>query len=188
MEPVLFPCVQVKLGACKADAAIDAFLNSRPSQRWVLLGQHAVQSHMQLWTAWIQAARNELREAMVARSVDAEFLRYLAGTHHISEAFSRAGLQQGQSGAWVVYLPEAQAHLNELGHAHPVAGKSSVFDDELGALLAQLNWTRDKTTTTLSIEGRKQLGIDVDGWPEALAEESLLAHVLMADDQSSSHR
>ena len=52
----------------------------------------------------------------------------------------------------------------------------------------QLNWTRDQTTTNLSIEGRKQLGIDVDGWPEALAEESLLAHVLMADDQSSSHR
>ena len=174
MEPVLFPCVQVKLGAGKADAAIDAFLNSRPSQRWVLLGQHAVQSHMQLWTAWIQAARNELREAMVARSVDAEFLRYLAGTHHISEAFSRAGLQQGQSGAWVVYLPEAQAHLNELGHAHPVAAKSSVFDDELDALLAQLNWTRDETTTTLSIEGRKNSASMLMDGPKRLLKNRFL--------------
>ena len=59
---------------------------------------------------------------------------------------------------------------------HPFSMMSS-------APLAQLNWTRDETTTNLSIEGRKQLGIDVDGWPEALAEESLLAHVLMADDQ-----
>ena len=174
MEPVLFPCVQVKLRAGKADAAIDAFLNSRPSQRWVLLGQHAVQSHMQLWTAWIQAARNELREAMVARSVDAEFLRYLAGTHHISEAFSRAGLQQGQSGAWVVYLPEAQAHLNELGHAHPVAAKSSVFDDELDALLAQLNWTRGETTTTLSIEGRKNSASMLMDGPKRLLKNRFL--------------
>jgi len=32
------------------------------------------------------------------------------------------------------------------------------------------------------------LGIDVEGWAEERLEEAILAHVLMADDQSSSHR
>jgi hypothetical protein len=34
----------------------------------------------------------------------------------------------------------------------------------------------------------RKLGIDVEGWSDERVEESLVAHVLMADDQSSSHR
>ena len=101
----------------------------RPSARWVLLGGHAVMGDEQLWTAWIQASRNELRGRMVARSIDAEFLRYLAGTHHISEAFSRAGLQEGQTTAWVVYLPEAEGLENDLGHLQPVAKDMQPFQN-----------------------------------------------------------
>ncbi|MGB2070024.1 MAG: hypothetical protein ACPHVR_00135, partial [Poseidonia sp.] len=88
-----FPVANVHLSGEAPNEAIDRFLKYRPSERWVLLGGHAAQSMDQLWTAWVQAARNDLRDGMVARSIDAEFLRYLAGTHHISEAFTRAGLQ-----------------------------------------------------------------------------------------------
>ena len=83
---------------------------------------------------------------MVARSIDAEFLRYLAGTHHISEAFARAGLQEGQDHGWVICLPSAHGLENDLGHLQPEA------DD---------------------------VRQDFD---------SIIAHILMADDQSSSHR
>ena len=92
-----FPIAGVQLDGTEPSRAIDGFLKQRADERWVLLGGHAAQSMDQLWTAWIQATRNELREAMVARSIDAEFLRYLAGTHHISEAFARAGLRDGQT-------------------------------------------------------------------------------------------
>ena len=105
----------------------------RPSSRAaigaVLLGGHAVMGDEQLWTAWIQASRNELRGRMVARSIDAEFLRYLAGTHHISEAFSRAGLQEGQTTAWVVYLPEAEGLETTLATSSPWPRKMQPFQN-----------------------------------------------------------
>jgi hypothetical protein len=41
---------------------------------------------------------------------------------------------------------------------------------------------------SFSIEDLERLGVDVEGWSEERLEEAILAHVLMADDQSSSHR
>lgn len=183
-----FPCIFVQLNKKSAKDCIDDFLNQRPNPRWVLLGEHAVQTNMQIWTAWVQAARNELRGSMVARSVDAEFLRYLAGTHHISEAFSRAGLQEGQNHAWVVYLPLAEAKHNDLGHAQPSPRTHRGYEAERSTFIEALGWTIESSDIIPSIEGMKQLGIDVEGWSNERVEESLVAHVLMADDQSSSHR
>ncbi len=183
-----FPCHGVCVGSGSPQTHVEAFLRTRPSSNWVLLGQHAVMSHEQLWTAWIQAARNALRKRMVARSIDAEFLRYLAGTHHISEAFSRAGLQDGQTMAWVVCLPAAKGLENDLGHLQPVAEDVVDFESKLSALMNQLGWSLGTLAATFSIEGARQLGVDVDGWEGVRSSESILAHILMADDQSSSHR
>lgn len=183
-----FPIVSVQLGGEEPSNAIKRFLKHRPTERWVLLGGHAAQSMDQLWTAWIQATRNELRQVMVARSIDAEFLRYLAGTHHISEAFARAGLQQTQKQAWILHLPVAEGEANDLGHVQPVATPSASFEDDLVEVLDALGWTHQKSSVAFSIEGAKQLGVDLEGWAEDRQEESLVAHVLMADDQSSSHR
>ncbi len=183
-----FPCCLVAMTASEEGTPVDRFLQHRSDARWVLIGQHAVQSHVQLWTAWIQAARNELRNTMVARSVDAEFLRYLAGTHHISEAFSRAGVGAEDGLAWVVWLPQAEGEANDLGHLQPKAVLEGTFDDGLASLLSSLSWSKDESEASPSIEGMKRLGIDVEGWAEERLEEAILAHVLMADDQSSSHR
>jgi len=183
-----FPCALVAMTANDEGSPVDRFLQHRADARWVLIGLHAVQSHVQLWTAWIQAARNELRNTMVARSVDAEFLRYLAGTHHISEAFSRAGVGSGDGFAWIVWLPPAEGEANDLGHLQPKALLGESFDEGLNALLSSLVWTRDGRNVSFSIEDLERLGVDVEGWSEERLEEAILAHVLMADDQSSSHR
>ena len=183
-----FPIAGVQLDGTEPSRAIDGFLKQRADERWVLLGGHAAQSMDQLWTAWIQATRNELRGAMVARSIDAEFLRYLAGTHHISEAFARAGLQDGQTAAWVLHLPTARGEANDLGHVQPVAGPHETFQEGLEALVKRLGWSFRDDPMSFSIEGARRLGADLDGWAEERRSESLVAHVLMADDQSSSHR
>ena len=188
MSPHPFSLANVQLNGEGPKEAIDHFLKHRPSERWVLLGGHAAQSMDQLWTAWIQATRNELRGAMVARSIDAEFLRYLAGTHHISEAFARAGLQPGQQDAWVVYLPEAKGVANDLGHVQPVATPPASFHEDVNTLCSLLDWGRKGAETSYSIEGARLLGVDVEGWSKDREEEALVAHILMADDQSSSHR
>ena len=68
MEASPFPCVSVRLPSTDVEAYVAAFLEQRESPRWVLLGDHAVQGEAQLWTAWVQAVRHELRGSMVARS------------------------------------------------------------------------------------------------------------------------
>ncbi|MGB1587464.1 MAG: hypothetical protein ACPHJD_01470 [Poseidonia sp.] len=188
MEQGRFPIAAVRLGSSGDLSPIDAFIRQRPSNRWVMLGQHSVQSLDQVWTAWIQATRNELRSAMVARSVDAEFLRYLAGTHHISEAFVRAGWTDTQQHAWVASIPVAEGVANDLGHLQPSATETERFEADLAALVNELGWTVEEIPMTLSIEGMSTLGIDVEGWPDERLQEALIAHILMADDQSSSHR
>ena len=185
---MLFPVVNADIKADEAAEAIEKFLKKRPDGRWVLLGNHAVQSTEQLWAAWTKAARNELRGTMVARSIDAEFIRYLAGTHHISEAFARAGLQNGQTSAWIVCLPEAGEIQAESGHAQPQPVFLANFENRAEALLSSLGWGLSESAMRYSIEGAKQLGIDVESWVTDRRFESLVAHVLMADDQSSSHR
>ena len=188
MSTQAFPIVNVDIGGLSPKKAIQHFLEHRPSERWVLLGEHAAQSVDQLWTAWIQATRNELRGCMVARSIDAEFLRYLAGTHHISEAFARAGLQSGQSSAWVLCLPTAEGVENDLGHVQPIAQGALAFSNHLDGFLESLGWPTTSSDVSFSIEDSQILGIDVQGWEKGREFESLIAHVLMADDQSSSHR
>ena len=185
---MLFPVVNADIKADEAAEAIEKFLKKRPDGRWVLLGNHAVQSTEQLWAAWTKAARNELRGTMVARSIDAEFIRYLAGTHHISEAFARAGLQNGQTSAWIVCLPEAAEIQAESGHAQPQPVFQANFENRAEAFLSSLGWGLSESAMCYSIEGAKQLGIDVESWVSDRRFESLVAHVLMADDQSSSHR
>lgn len=188
METSPFPCVSVRLPSTDNEVYVEAFLEQRESQRWVLLGDHAVQGEAQLWTAWVQAIRHELRDSMVARSVDAEYIRYLAGTHHISEAFSRAGLQPDQEEAWILYLPRGDGVENSLGHLQPVAQSSHAFDADVRSLANGLGWSIQSKEMICSIEGMKRLGIDGSAWPDSRIEEALLAHILMADDQSSSHR
>ena len=188
MQSSPFPCVAVRLPSTDVEAYVAAFLEQRESPRWVLLGEHAVQSEAQLWTAWIQAVRHELRNSMVARSVDAEYIRYIAGTHHISEAFARAGLQSGQDHAWILCLPYADGVENSLGHLQPVARPLPAFEADVVSLIERLGWTSKSKSISFSIEGMESLGVDGSAWPESRIEEALLAHILMADDQSSSHR
>jgi hypothetical protein len=188
MEAPPFPIAAADIGAVEPKRAIDAFLQNRPSQRWVLLGEHVVQSHLQLWTAWIQATRNEMRTSMVARSIDAEFLRYLAGTHHISEAFARAGVQEGQTSVLVVELPIAEGVANDLGHLQPKALPVPDFESRFSTVANELGWAAKPYTENPSIEGKAKLGIDIEGWSDARLDESSIAHILMADDQSSAHR
>ena len=178
MELPPFPCVPVHLDeATHSSGVIDVFLKERPSPRWVLLGAHAVQTNAQLWTAWIKTTRNELRGTSVARSIDAEFMRYLAGTH-----------QEGSEDAWILYLPQAESSRNSLGHLHPFLPEHVAIPEDLSDLMNQLKWNSRESLMIPSIEGSKMLGADVDSVGLDGLEERLIAHISMADDQSASHR
>ena len=44
---------------------------------------------------------------MIANSVDAEFIRLIAGTHQVKIAFNNAGIRKGDESSWIIRLPES---------------------------------------------------------------------------------
>jgi len=85
-------------------------------------------------------------------------------------------------------LPEAEEVQAESGHAQPQPVIPANFEKLADTLLSNLEWNTSERDMVYSIEDAKQLGIDVESWVPDRRFESLVAHVLMADDQSSSHR
>ncbi|MCS5537982.1 MAG: EKC/KEOPS complex subunit CGI121/TPRKB [Candidatus Poseidoniaceae archaeon] len=74
---------------------------------WCLLGPGAVASERQMWAAWAGVRDNQMNGAMKARSVEVEYIRILAGTHNIDQAFNRVGLQEGDVEAWLAFIPDS---------------------------------------------------------------------------------
>ena len=105
-----FPCFAWRSGgSVDGKKLLQVFLEQRPNAQWVLVGEGCAQSELQLWTAWNCASRRWIRSTALARSMDAEFLRYLCGTHHVSEAFKRAGVREGDTAGFLIFLPDATA-------------------------------------------------------------------------------
>ena len=113
MEMPLFPCFMVDIST-RQDDLIGDFLTERPSQNWLMLADYAALTDHQLWTAWLFSQRAFAKGKALARSIDAEFLRYIAGTNHVSEAFKKVGIQKSHDKAWIVYLPDFEENEGEL--------------------------------------------------------------------------
>ena len=111
---------------------VTKFIQSRKDDSWLLLTYQAVASDRHLWAAWIALMRRMSNQTMRSKGQDGEFLRLLAGTHHISQGFRRAGLLDGDEGCWIVQLPK-NTDSNEL----PKINYDTSFDSakEIAALL-----------------------------------------------------
>ena len=157
------------------------FLKHRPTEHWVLVGPGIAQCHMQLWTAWNSAARRQHRGNSLARSFDAEFLRYMAGTHHVSEAFKRAGVRDGdQSGCFIV--------LPSIGNEGETPSRPSIGEvEELQRKASQLASSMDVNIRDVdlkcNIEGAKRLGVQVSEHT-VVSCELLIGHVLSSEFNS----
>lgn len=81
-------------------------LQKRKDERWLLLGHPTPVSERHLWSVWLALRERVLAKKMVSVSLDGEFMRLLAGTHQMSVAFNRAGIQNGDEKAWLIRLPE----------------------------------------------------------------------------------
>ena len=156
MEMPKFPCFRVDVSNCKDDL-IDQFLEKRPSQNWLLLAEYAAQSEQQLWTAWLLSQRSFIRNRALARSIDAEFLRYMAGTHHVSEAFKKAGISLTQKMAWIIHLPDYEIKEDEI-YPKVDLEKSS---QTLNTLVDDLGMSHADGKPEITLEGLLKLGIDV---------------------------
>ncbi len=106
--PPWFPAWCIQFTEPISDSRLTAamLLQNRNDERWLLLGFPTAVSERHLWATWLALRERVLAEKMVSNSLDGEFLRLIAGTHQMSVAFKRAGVQSGDDKAWLIRLPE----------------------------------------------------------------------------------
>jgi hypothetical protein len=154
---------------------VRSFQEIVPNQRWVFCRSDVAQTSRQLWTATTVSNRNTERGTAQARTLDAEFLRVLAGTHNVSEAFKRAGLQNKSTSGWLLHIPDQTNPMN-----------SESMEQEADQLLTGLGLSKTTQGLEINIEGAKNLGISLEeSIDSSRIEASLIGHILLADVSSS---
>ena len=175
MEMPQFPCVMLDISNHSSDF-IGEFLQQREDDNWLLMSHHAAQGQQQLWTAWLLAKRAFSNNKALARSLDAEFLRYIAGTHHVSEAFKKVGINEDDNTAWLIFLPNHIADLDEMKPSFSL----DEFNFGVESLIEKLNLKMVEGKPEINIEGIKKMGIPLpESNPNLM--DSIIGHIIHAD-------
>jgi len=175
MEMPPFPCVKLDISNQSSDF-IGEFIEYRDDESWLLMSHYAAQGQQQLWTAWLLAKRAFSNNKSLARTLDAEFLRYIAGTHHVSEAFKKVGIKSNDNTAWLIFLPNHIAELDEIKPSFSL----DEFDSGVESLIQKLNVKVIEGMPEINIEGIEKMGIPL---PESKLNliDSIIGHIISAD-------
>ena len=175
MEMPPFPCVKLDISNQSSDF-IGEFIKHRDDESWLLMSHYAAQGQQQLWTAWLLAKRAFANNKSLARTLDAEFLRYIAGTHHVSEAFKKVGIKSNDITAWLIFLPNHIAELDEIKPSFSL----NEFDLGVESLIQKLNVKVIEGMPDINIEGIEKMGIPL---PESKLNliDSVIGHIISAD-------
>lgn len=175
MEMPPFPCFMVDIST-RQDDLIGDFLAERPSQNWLMLADYAALTDHQLWTAWLLSQRAFAKGKALARSIDAEFLRYIAGTHHVSEAFKKVGIQKSHDKAWIVYLPEYEEKDGELYPLIDLVQSKEIFVE----IAENLGIQQIESRPEITLDGLDRLGIPITKLDE-ITEDIIIGFVISSD-------
>jgi len=175
MEMPPFPCVKLDISNQSSDF-IGEFIEHRDDESWLLMSHYAAQGQQQLWTAWLLAKRAFSNNKSLARTLDAEFLRYIAGTHHVSEAFKKVGIKSNDNTAWLIFLPNHIAELDEIKPSFSL----DEFDSGVESLIQKLNVKVIEGMPEINIEGIEKMGIPLPKSKLNLI-DSIIGHIISAD-------
>ena len=184
VNTIHFPCWGLSMSSPVEDVSTLAqtLLEWRENDRWLLLGRHAAISEKQLWTAWAGVGGRKSHDTMRSHSLDAEFIRLIAGTHQIRIGFQRAGLSDGDQTAWLIHLPEfSDGTIGEM--KWPELNRVAL-DQEADRLMCVLNATllphapvpHEESVQRLELEIEEGRKSDIDS-----IHRSALAHIALAD-------
>ncbi|MDP6869235.1 MAG: hypothetical protein QGI21_00470 [Candidatus Poseidoniaceae archaeon] len=117
-----FPCVRVKFPEALTDSrsVVMRWIDVREDASWVLVCGDSLASEVHGWVALTVMNRNHKRDKMKSNSRDAEFMRLISGTHHVSASFKRAGLINGDTEGWIIHLDgdmnsDFDSHVDKMG-------------------------------------------------------------------------
>lgn len=161
-----------------ARALINRFLAARPNEDWVLIGDSALAGDRQLWTIWSGVTRRRLASSMLSHDVDGEFIRLVAGTHHVSLGFQRAGVAQGDERAWLVHLPRTD-------DATSIPELDDALDEIASGIISGMDAVQTDARPSPTLEGALHLGIlEGDQPAESIDETLFMGHAAGADLQA----
>lgn len=175
MEMPEFPCVKLDISNHSSNLIGD-FIKQRDDESWLLMSHYAAQGQQQLWTAWLLAKRAFSNNKALARSLDAEFLRYIAGTHHVSDAFKKVGIKDHDDTAWLVFLPEHIVDLDEIKPSFSV----DQFNLGVQSIVQMLDLKVIAGKPEINLKGIEEMGIPV---PESRFNviDTIIGHIISAD-------
>ena len=175
MEIPEFPCVKLDISNHSSNLIGD-FIKQRDDESWLLMSHYAAQGQQQLWTAWLLAKRAFSNNKALARSLDAEFLRYIAGTHHVSDAFKKVGIKDHDDTAWLVFLPEHIVDLDEIKPSFSV----DQFNLGVQSIVQMLDLKVIAGKPEINLKGIEEMGIPV---PESRFNviDTIIGHIISAD-------
>ena len=175
MEMPEFPLFAIEL-TDKSGDLVSKFLSIRPSERWVLVSKDAIFSQQQLWTAWLFSERNFHRENNLARTIDAEFLRYIAGTHHVSEAVRRVGYSDENDSASIVFLPASKEENQQFIPEFDSQDIGKIAEE----IISQLGASQTNDKYSSNFDFLPNMGISING---RIVDDMqlLINHIISAD-------
>lgn len=175
MEMPEFPCVKLDISNHSSNLIGD-FIKHRDDESWLLMSHYAAQGQQQLWTAWLLAKRAFSNNKALARSLDAEFLRYIAGTHHVSDAFKKVGIKDHDDTAWLVFLPEHIVDLDEIKPSFSV----DQFNLGVQSIVQMLDLKVIAGKPEINLKGIEEMGIPV---PESRLNliDTIIGNIISAD-------
>ena len=169
-----FPCWGIKLDAKEKDNSelVKKFLKIRPSNRWVLLSKYAVAGERHLWNTWYVVEENFNEDSALSKNIDAEFIRVISGTNQLKTAFKRAGLNDSDSEAWLIFLPEKKEGLDYLPEF-----LLEPFTEKAQKVLYQINASLITERPKPSKLGLDRLGIAFEGNIDLINEDLFISHL-----------
>ncbi len=159
---------------------LSTFNNLKPDEKWLLLAYDVAASEKHLWTAWYSMKRNQLKDKMVANSLDAEFLRIVAGTHQVRIAFENAGIRNNDHSAWLIRLPDIEIET-EIDKNKIERDTYNNYEEEANNIIERLNGTLIPKRPTPTIEGLNRISYNNNISSEKSLEECFLLHLISAN-------
>tara|TARA_B100001093_G_scaffold169000_2_gene161686 strand:+ start:14190 stop:14540 length:351 start_codon:yes stop_codon:yes gene_type:complete len=113
--------------------------------------------------------------------LDAEFLRYLSGTHHVSEAFKRAGVNDGDTSGYLIWLPLVQPVDGPFTDLEVLPFDAELVQSEAVEFFNHLGVAVNSEPLQISSEGMQRLGFVFNESESCVNENALIGHILSAD-------